>query len=573
MSMSVVKNPIRSGFYPDPSVCRVGDTYYCVHSSFGYAPGIPLFKSTDLIHWEQIGHVLKSKEQLQLNGAATSGGIYAPTIRYHQGTFYVIVTNVTHGGNFYVTCNNPEGTWSEPHILPEAEGIDPSLYFEGDKCYYIGQRSKKEAAYFGDCEIWIQELDYHSHQLVGKSQAIYDGALKKAYWPEGPHLYKKDGYYYLLIAEGGTEYAHSICAARSRELLGPYESCPWNPVFTHRHLGHSYPIQNAGHGELFDTPDGNWYMVMLATRPYQEGAELGRETFLADVTWEEDWPVINAGEGRLRPYQIIQTAGGKKAELTKPIALMKPIESAEDAELRETTEIIEDIQIKEITKRVDNIDKNLYWNPNPDMRIIGLRRNILLEGYKGCRVQNNRLYLPLLQAELWDIHTVPAFLGIRLTDTEFSMSVRMEFSPEATSCEAGLVYYYDENNYIQFIVTKQSVQIICRKNGTDEIAVTVDIIDAEKSIREESSCKKPEKQHTLTITGKKQTASFQYDGRIIADNLSLSYLCSERAGGFTGCTVGIYGATHNKFTEQDFSKYHSQATENFAIFDTIYTNL
>ena len=317
--MAIVKNPIMSGFYPDPSVCAVdtvtedGSTkrvYYLVNSTFSYAPGVPIFYSEDLCEWTQIGHVLTRESQLKLDGLAMSKGIYAPTLRYHNGVFYMITTNVEGGGNFYVMATDPAGKWSDPIYLPEAEGIDPSLFFDGDTCYYVGQRNKKDGEYFGDCEIWIQELDLEQGKLVGEIHSLWDGAMKHAIWPEGPHLYKKGEYYYLMIAEGGTAYEHSICVARSKELFGPYESHRSNPVFTHRHLGHQAPVQNAGHGDLVEDADGNWYIFMLATRPVNDCAPLGRETFVAEVVWEDDWPVINPGIGMLREYQQI----GRKPE-------------------------------------------------------------------------------------------------------------------------------------------------------------------------------------------------------------------------------------------------------------------
>ncbi len=299
--MSIIKNPLLRGFYPDPSICRAGEDYYLVNSSFAYYPGIPVFHSRDLKNWKQIGNVLESKSQLPLENAGISEGIYAPTIRFHKGIFYVITTNIKNGGNFYVTAKNPAGPWSEPVYLDGAEGIDPSLFFDRDgSCYYIGTKERREgAAYFGDNEIWLQRLDLEKGKLVGESVAIWHGSMKHAIWPEGPHLYDKDGMYYLMIAEGGTEFYHSITIARSASLFGPYEGCPGNPVFTHRHLGRQAEIQNAGHGDLIQTIDGSWYMVLLASRMEKGVCNLGRETFLAKVSWENGWPVVNPGMGRL----------------------------------------------------------------------------------------------------------------------------------------------------------------------------------------------------------------------------------------------------------------------------------
>lgn len=253
--MVTVKNPILTGFYPDPSICRVGEDFYLVTSSFAYAPGVPLFHSRDLAHWEQIGNILQRKEQLAVGGEEISRGIYAPTIRYHKGIYYMITTNVSYGGNFIVTAEHPEGPWSDPCYLgEEAAGIDPSLFFDEDgRCYYCGTRPNPDGVrYNGDWEIWVQELDLTTKKLVGESMAIWKGAVRGAIWPEGPHLYKKDGYYYLLHAEGGTGPEHSISVARSRKLFQWFEGCPRNPIFTHRNLGADYPVVYAGHGDLVE---------------------------------------------------------------------------------------------------------------------------------------------------------------------------------------------------------------------------------------------------------------------------------------------------------------------------------
>ena len=302
--MSIAKNPVLSGFYPDPSICRVGEDYYMVNSSFAYFPGIPVFHSRDLAHWEQIGNALDREEQLPLSGSEISRGIFAPPNRYHEGTYYIITTNVDHGGNFVITAQDPKGPWSVPHYLGDAaEGIDPSLFFDEDgKCYYVGTRPNPSGVrHNGDWEIWIEELDLHAMCLKGAGTAVWKGALKDCIWPEGPHLYKKDGWYYLMIAEGGTGPEHSISIARSRSLREWFCGCKRNPIFTHRNLGRDYPVIYAGHGDLVDDADGNWYVVMLASRPCEGHCSIGRETFLAKVEWEDGWPVINPGIGHLTP--------------------------------------------------------------------------------------------------------------------------------------------------------------------------------------------------------------------------------------------------------------------------------
>ncbi|MDD2958663.1 MAG: family 43 glycosylhydrolase [Lachnospiraceae bacterium] len=371
--MPYIENPIARGFYPDPSICRVGEYYYRIHSTFAYAPGIPVFRSSDLQDWEQIGHVLTRDSQLDLLRSEVSGGIFAPTIRWNKGIFYVIVTNVDAGGNFYVTAEDPAGPWSDPIFLKDAPGIDPSLFFEGDHCYYIGQRQKEDARFFGDCEIWIRELDLQKGCLTGETAAVWDGAMKNACWAEGPHLYKKDDYYYLMIAESGTEYNHSISIARSRSLYGPYESCPRNPIFTHRNLGRQYPVQCAGHGDLFDTPEGDWYITMLAVRMEKGAGPLGRETFLADVIWEEDWPVINAGEGRLRKWQWVKSGAKEASNDGKPDSGIEALAADGKWESGRSQE-------KEWAQQHDFKEhRQILWQHPLPHRLLGLRRFWLAE--------------------------------------------------------------------------------------------------------------------------------------------------------------------------------------------------
>ncbi len=258
-TMTKVKNPVLRGFYPDPSICRIGKDFYLVNSSFAYFPGIPIFHSRDLAHWEQLGNVLNRPSQLPLEGDEISRGIFAPTLRFHEDTFYLITTNIDQGGNFVVKADTPQGPWSEPYYLgAQAQGIDPSLFFDEDgTCYYVGTRPNQNGVkQNGDWEIWIQELDLKQMKLVGKSRCIWKGFARHVIWPEGPHIYKKDGFYYLIYAEGGTGYEHSVMVARSKSLQKSFEGCPRNPVLTHRHLGKNYPVTCVGHGDLFDDENG-----------------------------------------------------------------------------------------------------------------------------------------------------------------------------------------------------------------------------------------------------------------------------------------------------------------------------
>ena len=278
------QNPILPGFHPDPSICRVGDDFYLVTSSFEYFPGLPIYHSRDLVHWEQIGHCLTRDSQVHLvTGAPNCLNIYAPTIRYHDGLFYVIVTNVTgdNHGNFIITAKDPAGEWSDPIALP-FPGIDPSLFFDEDgKVYYLGT----------DGGIYLSEMDITTGAAIGETHRLWQGTANN---PEGPHLYKTDGMYYLLLAQGGTELCHMAVLARSESILGPYEPCPHNPILTN--IGQSLPIKAAGHADLVEDADGNWWAVCLGIRPlaYPFRHNLGRETMLVPAKWENGW--LYAGE-------------------------------------------------------------------------------------------------------------------------------------------------------------------------------------------------------------------------------------------------------------------------------------
>ena len=292
-------NPIIPGYHPDPSICRVGDDYYLVNCSFQYFPGVPIFHSKDLVNWEQIGNVLTRDSQLPLQNATSWLGIYAPTIRYHEGTFYMITTNVGNGGNFVVSAKDPRGPWSEPRWLKQ-DGIDPSLYWEDGHCYMVSNP--------GDC-IWLCEINPDTGEQLTKSQALWTGTGGR--YPEGPHLYKKDGYYYLLISEGGTELAHSLTIARSRAITGPYEPCPNNPILTNcNQKGQTRQVQGTGHGDLVEAVDGSWWMVLLAYRNFGGSYHhLGRETWLAPVSWAPgEWPVVNNGA----PIDTAMVAGQQR---------------------------------------------------------------------------------------------------------------------------------------------------------------------------------------------------------------------------------------------------------------------
>ncbi len=285
-------NPVLPGFYPDPSITRAGEDYYLVCSSFEYFPGVPIFHSRDLIHWKQIGHVLDRISQLDIRSCASSDGIYAPTIRYHEGIFYMITTDVRGKGNFYVTAENPAGPWSDPVIVPYG-GIDPSLMFDDDGKVYV--TTQQGANY--DSHVIQYEIDIATGKALSEPVVIWTG--DGGPWLEGPHLYKINGLYYIMAASGGTAKEHREIIGRSASPYGPFERLA-EPILTHKDIDH--PIQYLGHADLIEGPDGGWWAVFLGVRLGENGyGVLGRETYLAPVHWTADgWPVIDNNEGTVQ---------------------------------------------------------------------------------------------------------------------------------------------------------------------------------------------------------------------------------------------------------------------------------
>ncbi|WP_225800197.1 glycoside hydrolase family 43 protein [Streptomyces sp. NK15101] len=291
-------DPVLPGFRPDPSACRVGADYYLVTSSFEWFPGLPVFHSRDLVNWRRLGSALDRPSQLDLDGCGPSRGLFAPTIRHHDGLFHLVCTLMDGPGHFVVTATDAAGPWSEPHWL-EGEGFDPSLFFDdgpdGDgRAWFTASRVRDEAA--GHTEIWMREYVPGERRLTGPEYVLWSGSHPEARWSEAPHLYKVDGTYLLLTAEGGTDVDHSVVAARADEVTGPYEGVPGNPVLAPVPKG---PVTCTGHADLVQTPDGEWRAVLLGVRP---GSALGRETFLSRVTWHDGVPafspVVHAGRSR-----------------------------------------------------------------------------------------------------------------------------------------------------------------------------------------------------------------------------------------------------------------------------------
>lgn len=303
------RNPILAGFHADPSIVSANGKFYLVNSSFTFFPGIPVFESTDLVHWKQIGNVIDRPSQLDFDGLSVSRGIFAPAIEFHDGMFYLVTTATDSGGNFIATARDPAGPWSDPHWLPTIGGIDPSLFFDTDGKVYLLNNDEPPgpARYDGHRAIWMQQIDITHFQPIGPRKVLIDGGVepeKNPIWIEGPHIYKRDGWYYLSDAEGGTGPQHSQVVLRSRDVWGPYAPYEGNPILTQRDLppDRRLPITNAGHADLVEGPDGTWWAVFLASRNYQQRHyNTGRETYLLPVQWRDGWPVILPA-GQTIPY-------------------------------------------------------------------------------------------------------------------------------------------------------------------------------------------------------------------------------------------------------------------------------
>ena len=420
MSQHMIKNPILPGFYPDPSICRVGEDFYMICSSFEIYPGIPVFHSKDLAHWEQLGYAMTKENGFHVEANVVAGGVMAPTIRYHEGMFYIINANFGDKGNFIVTAEDPAGPWSEPYWLDDVPGIDASIFFDDDGKAYVMGTGNVVARADGtmDRGIWICGFDVHTMKTIGEPKAIWDCALRVATSPEAPHIYKVGGYYYLVIAEGGTEHYHAVTVARSKELFGWYEGNPANPVMTHRQFGFSYPIDNVGHADLVETPSGSWYAVLLGSRIVDgQHKNLGRETYICPVIWERDWPVFSPESGKVDwEYPADSTLPWTPYE-EKPAK-----DDFDDACL--------------------GLDWNFWGTPYGDFYELS-DSCLTLRCFKRTMCDS---FKPLFgQPKNTDPENTVSFVGRRQTDISFDAFCAMEFLPEENDC-AGFVIMQASNH-------------------------------------------------------------------------------------------------------------------------------
>lgn len=520
------KNPIFPGFYPDPGIIRVGEDYYLVHSTFSYFPGVPIFHSKDLVNWRQLGHILDRPEQLDLDGLGVSRGIFAPTINHHEGIFYMVTTLIDNGGNFVVTATDPAGPWSNPVWLPQVNGIDPSLFFDDDDKAYIIYNSDapgNEPLYEGHRTIRMYEFDAENLRTVGDEYLLVNAGVdirEQPVWIEGPHIYKKDGYYYLMAAEGGTSVNHREVIFRSRQVTGGYEPYEGNPILTQKHLpvDREHPVSATGHADLVETPNGEWWAVFLATRPYdeQDHYNTGRETFLAPVRWVDGWPIINPDHEKVQ-YSY------ERPDLPEVKVGQFPLNG-------------------NFVSR-DNFDADTlppYW--------ISLRAPAAewssLDRPPGSLSLN-------LRPETLSEKRNPSFLARRQQHINGSASTLMDFTPGGTNEFAGLVAFQNEEHYYALGKTLQSpdqavVQLL-KAGPADE---GTEVIAEKRLSRNEAR-----KALRLKVEFRAGSYSFYYatgkeDWKPLQENVDGTYLSTREAGGFVGTTLGMYATSRERASDR-----------------------
>ena len=516
------KNPILAGGYPDPSICRVGDEFFMVNSSFEYFPALPIHKSKDLVNWELVGHGLNRLEQVsgQINliDVQSNGGIHAPTIRFYNGKYYIITTNVYYdeikqratATNFIITSSNPEGPWSNPIVIKGAPGIDPDIFFDDDgRVWYAGNHQPSDPSFSGETEIWMQELDPKNFQLIGQRFFAWRGACGGV-WAEGPHIYKKDDNYYLLIAEGGTSFNHSIMVAVSDKITGPYTSNERNPIFSSRHLSYDNWVHSTGHGDLVELEDGRWYIVMLGVRgDVKRKSNMGRETFIAPVSWEIDlydwkerkivWPVIAPQSGRILK--------------NNPVVFSETIQNKEFF-------FVDDF---------NETNLGLAWNH----RRVPMQNMFDLASNPGSlRVYTNPNKLQERKRA--------NFIGIKQTESDFSFETKMTFSPSNESDESGIAIIQKDNNFLSLTIKQfnEDIFLELKLMNNVETSIASKLIDHKCTLPVQLKVESYQNNYRFYYAQKND--DFQLFAETPAD-LLLSH-------GYTGAHIGLYTTSNGQIS-------------------------
>ena len=525
MKHDFIENPILKGFNPDPSICRVGDDYYLATSTFEWFPGVQIHHSRDLKHWNLIARPLDSISKLDMKGVPDSCGCWAPCLSYSNGTFYLVYTNVrSFDGpwkdtpNYVITASAIEGPWSEPVYL-NSSGFDGSLFHDDGKKWFLNMRvDHRDNRFFGGIE--MQEYDEVQKKLVGAVYFLTSGTeLGRT---EGPHLYKKEGYYYLMLAEGGTEYGHAESMLRSKYITGPYEEHPNNPIITCKnHVKH--PIQKSGHASLVETQHGDWYIVFLLGRPLstQGRCILGRETGIEELVWRDAWPYIKTENSLPR------------LKIPLPNLPQQHIESTIEKDDFETEEL--DIHFQSLRIPLSEEWMSLKERPG---------------------------FLRLKGKESLGSTHMQALIARRLQHFKAEVSTCVEFEPETFQQMAGLVIYYNTGHYHYLYISrsgdKKCVGIIsCDNFNAVEQKEMADVTGIEQVLLKGG------------IDHEKLQFSYSIDGNEflpIGEVLDMSILSDDyvRDGGeryrpaFTGSFVGICCQDltyNNKHADFDWFEY------------------
>lgn len=509
-------NPILAGFYPDPSICRVENDYYLVNSSFSYYPGLPIFHSKDLVSWNQVGYAMNRPEQLNLLGAGVSRGLFAPTIRYHNGLYYIVCTLVDKGGNFVITAKDPAGLWSNPVWLKEVDGIDPSLFFDRDKAYiiYNSVAPNNKPLYEGHRTIRLREFDYKNLKVSNEELILVNGGTdisKKPIWIEGPHIYNINGWYYLMCAEGGTSYDHSEVIFRSKSATGPYISYEKNPILTQRHLdpNRKHPITSTGHADLVETPGGKWYAVFLGCRPYEDDLyNTGRETFMAPVHWTDGWPVITQGN--------------------------------------ETVKYHYPLPLPSITKKLQTpFSGNFSFRDEFNATILNNRYSFLRTVTdKWYHLQERQGFLCIdVKPATISVKENPSFIGHRQQHLECSAATSLLFSPAGENEKAGLVIFQNEHHFYYLCKSMENgkpVIQLYKSTASDSLLLL--------STKPLATASKP---LYLQIKAKGAIYEFSYATErnhwiLLKGNVDGKFLSTKVAGGFVGSFFGLYTTSTGK---------------------------
>jgi len=518
-SISLI-NPILTGFYPDPSVVKVGADYYLINSTFAYFPGLPVFHSKDLKNWKQVGNVISRPSQMNFMGHRMTRGLFAPAISYNNGLYYAVCTLIDKGGNFVVTAKDPAGPWSDPTFIPEVRGIDPSIYFDNDRAYivYNSDPPENKSLYSGHRTIRMYEFDPAKLKVVGEEKILVNGGVdisKKPVWIEGPHFLKKDGWYYLYAAEGGTSVNHSEVVLRSKDIWGPFVPYEHNPILTQRHLAadRKDPITSTGHAQFVEGPDGKTYAIFLAVRPYRDNYyNTGRETFVAPVEWKDGWPIVDPD------HQEVQYT--YKADY-------------------------KEIKFKDARPQSGNFQYTLTFEKELDPALLFLRSvdssSFSLSKAKG-------LTMNLKPETIMELGN-PSFIGKRQQHLYCTAETAITFTAKSEKEKAGLVIFQDEKHFYYLCTSVDQGKAVVQLYKSTDDSKTMELMTQAATTTDKV---------LLRITAEGEQYSFSYSDKpnnwiLLKDKVDGTFLSTQVANSFIGCVFGMYATSSGEPTSNKAS--------------------